>query len=104
METQKALARGERLVASLNQPQFVPWPVEDQVMIIFAATQGYADDIPVADVPRFNASLLAQLKRDNPEIGLEIATSKDLSGETEAALRGAIEVFKESWSTDAGIE
>ena len=40
-ETQRALARGERLVDALNQPQFVPWPVQDQVMIIFAATQGY---------------------------------------------------------------
>ncbi len=40
-ETQKALARGERLVETLNQPQYAPWPVEDQVEIIFAATQGY---------------------------------------------------------------
>ncbi len=102
-DTQKSLARGERLVASLNQPQFVPWPVEDQVMIIFAATQGYADDVPVADIPRFNASLLDHLKREAPQVGVEIVTSKDLSPETEAVLRAAIKDFRASWSTDAGL-
>jgi F-type H+-transporting ATPase subunit alpha len=96
-ETQKALARGERLVASLNQPQFVPWPVQDQVMIIFAATQGYADDVPVADIPQFNAGLLAFLNHQHPEIGADIASSKDLRPETEEKLRAAITSFKESW-------
>jgi F-type H+-transporting ATPase subunit alpha len=96
-ETQRALARGERLVAALNQPQFVPWPVQDQVMIIFAATQGYADDVAVADIPRFNASLLEHLKREHPEIGTEIVQSGDLDSETEAKLRQAIEDFKRGW-------
>jgi F-type H+-transporting ATPase subunit alpha len=99
-ETQKSLARGERLVASLNQPQFVPWPVEDQVMIIFAATQGFADDIPVAQVSRFNASLRDFLHREHPDIGAEITTSKDLTPETEAMLRSAVGAFKMTWSAD----
>jgi F-type H+-transporting ATPase subunit alpha len=99
-ETQKSLARGERLVASLNQPQFVPWPVEDQVMIIFAATQGFADDIPVAQVSRFNASLSDFLHREHPDIGAEITTSKDLTPETEAMLRSAVGAFKMTWSAD----
>jgi len=96
-ETQRALARGERLVASLNQPQFVPWPVQDQVMIIFSATQGYADDVPVAEIPRFNADLRSYLNTQYPEIGAEIASTKDLSPETEAKLRAAISAFKETW-------
>jgi F-type H+-transporting ATPase subunit alpha len=99
-ETQKSLARGERLVASLNQPQFVPWPVEDQVMIIFAATQGFADDIPVAQVSRFNASLSDFLHREHPDIGAGITTSKDLTPETEAMLRSAVGAFKMTWSAD----
>jgi F-type H+-transporting ATPase subunit alpha len=99
-ETQKSLARGERLVASLNQPQYVPWPVEEQVMIIFAATKGYADDVPVAEISRFNASLRDYLGQQHPEIGAEIASSKDLAPETEAKLRSAIAAFKEMWSVD----
>ena len=101
-ETQKSLARGERLVATLNQPQFAPWSVDDQVMIIFAATQGFADGVPVAQVSRFNAALRDSLSRDHPEIGVEIAASKDLTPETEAKLRGAIDAFKKTWSSTEG--
>jgi F-type H+-transporting ATPase subunit alpha len=101
-ETQKSLARGERLVAALNQPQFEPWPVQDQVMIIFAATQGYADDVPVAKISEFNGMLREQLGKYHPEIGAEIATSKDLSAETEAKLRAALEEFKEVWNASEG--
>src|SRR6478672_4840676 len=53
--TQRQLARGQRLVATLNQPQYAPWPLEEQVTAIWAATNGYLDDIPVAQVPRFHA-------------------------------------------------
>jgi len=102
-ETQKALARGERLVASLNQPQYVPWPVQEQVMIIFAATKGYADDVPVQDISRFNADLRDFLGQQHPEIGQDIAKSKDLTAETEVKLRGAIETFKEMWSADKDL-
>ncbi len=99
-ETQHALARGERLVASLNQPQFVPWPVQDQVMVIFSATQGYADDIPVADISRFNGELRNYLNQQYPEIGADIVSTKDLGAGTEAKLRSAIVGFKDSWTGD----
>ncbi|NLE11106.1 MAG: F0F1 ATP synthase subunit alpha [Actinobacteria bacterium] len=102
-ETQKTLARGERLVESLNQPQYVPWPVQDQVMVIYAATKGFADDVQVADIPHFNASLREHLNASYPEIGEEIAKTKDLNAETEEKLRGAIESFKELWSVDKVI-
>lgn len=102
-ETQKSLARGERLVATLNQPQYVPWPIEEQVMIIFAATQGYADDVPVPEVSQFNESLRQYLRQQHPDIGAEIAATKDLDAETEAKLRSAIEAFKELWSIDKEI-
>ena len=103
-ETQRALARGERLVETLNQPQFVPWPVQDQVQIIFAATQGYLDDIPVAQVSRFNGLLRDYLSKHHPEIGDKIAETKDLSSETEGYLRTAVETFKETWKDSVGRE
>jgi F-type H+-transporting ATPase subunit alpha len=99
-ETQKALARGERLVESLNQPQFVPWPVQDQVMIIFAATQGYTDDIPVAQVAEFETALRGYLNQEHPEIGADVAATKDLSADTETKLRSAIAGFKQTWLAD----
>ena len=99
-DTQKSLARGERLVASLNQPQYVPWPVQDQVMIIYAATKGFADDVPVPKISEFNTALREYLNASHPEIGAEIAASKDLGPETEARLRAAIAEFKEMWSVD----
>src|SRR6059036_718215 len=55
--TQSTLARGERMVALLNQPQYEPWPVEEQVAAIYAGVNGYLDDIPVAQVPRFQGEL-----------------------------------------------
>ena len=45
--TQRTLARGERMVATLNQPQYSPWPLEEQVVAIFAGIHGYLDDVPV---------------------------------------------------------
>jgi len=72
-------------------------------MIIFAATQGYADDIQVADISRFNAALREYLAQQAPEIGADIAATKDLSPETEAKLRTAIDKFREIWSADESI-
>jgi F-type H+-transporting ATPase subunit alpha len=102
-ETQRSIARGERLVATLNQPQYVPWPVQEQVMIIYAATKGYADDIPVPMISAFNSELRDFLAQQHPEIGADIAKTKDLGAENEAVLRQAIEGFKEMWIADKGL-
>ncbi|GAB4247825.1 MAG: F0F1 ATP synthase subunit alpha [Thermoleophilia bacterium] len=96
-ETQRTLARGERLVESLNQPQYQPWPVEDQVMIIFSATGGYLDDIDVEEVSEFNEGLRDYLRSEHPEIGQTIRETKDLTDETAERLRKAIEAYKESF-------
>ena len=93
-ETQKTLARGERLVASLNQPQYAPWPVEDQVIVVFSATQGYLDDLPVAQVSDFNNGLREFVRSQFAQIGDKIRTEKDLSDETTAALHEALRQFK----------
>ena len=60
--TQQQLNRGERLVATLNQPQYSPWPVEEQVVAIWAATNGHLDKVPVAEVQRFLSELITQLR------------------------------------------
>src|SRR6187399_3274571 len=62
--TQKILGRGERLVALLNQPQYDPWPVEEEVAAVYAGVNGYLDEIPVADVPRYLEELREQLRAE----------------------------------------
>ena len=98
-ETQKSITRGERLVATLNQPQFAPWSVQDQVMIIYSATQGYIDDIPVADVKEFNDKLLDYLNKHYPEVGNEIVTTKSMGDEAESKFKTALREFKEMWAS-----
>jgi F-type H+-transporting ATPase subunit alpha len=97
-ETMKSLSRGERLVAVLNQPQYKPWPVEDQVMVLFAATQGYLDDVDVARVPEFDQALLDFLKAQYAEIGKVIAATKDLPDELSQQLHEAVQAFKADYS------
>ena len=73
----QALARGARLVASLNQPAFQPWPVEEQVAIIFAASRGYLDAADPSDIPRVNEEIRSAL-RDEGTILTEIRETQDL--------------------------
>jgi F-type H+-transporting ATPase subunit alpha len=91
--TQDTLNRGEKLVATLNQPQYRPWPVEEQVTAIYAGVQGYLDDIPTPDVARFQEELREQLRTEGSILN-EIRETKDLSDEAEKKLAGEIERFK----------
>ncbi|MBM3634296.1 MAG: F0F1 ATP synthase subunit alpha [Actinobacteria bacterium] len=75
--TQQTLARGARLVASLNQPAFQPWPVEEQVAIIFAASRGYLDAVEPSEIPRVNEEIRSAL-RDEGTILAEIRDTQDL--------------------------
>jgi F-type H+-transporting ATPase subunit alpha len=97
--TQQALARGERLVATLNQPQYDPWPVEEQVAAIWAGVNGYLDDIPVAQVPRFHDELREYLRTEG-SILEAIRDTKDLSDETVDKLRAEVEKFKQSFNVE----
>jgi F-type H+-transporting ATPase subunit alpha len=78
--TQQTLARGERMVATLNQPQYEPWPVEEQVVAIFAGINGYLDGIPVSEVPRFHDEVRERLRSEGT-IYAEIREKKELSDE-----------------------
>jgi len=98
--TQATLARGERMVATLNQPQYQPWPTEEQVAAIFAGVQGLLDDVPVEDVPRFQDELREHLRAEKT-IYEEIRASGDLPDELAERLAKEIERFKERFSSSA---
>ncbi|HEY7706934.1 MAG TPA: F0F1 ATP synthase subunit alpha, partial [Gaiellaceae bacterium] len=98
--TQRTLARGERMVATLNQPQYQPWPMEEQVVAIFAAINGYLDGIEVADVPRFQDELREHL-RSEETIYAEIREKKDLPDDLADKLRAELDRFKDVFGGSA---
>ncbi len=95
--TQQLLARGARLTELLKQPQFKPVAVEDQVIAIFAGTNGYLDKLPVNKVGAFESRLLADIHVRAPEIVAAIRTDKQIKPETEAKLRAFIDDFAKSF-------
>jgi F-type H+-transporting ATPase subunit alpha len=95
--TQAALGRGERMVATLNQPQYDPWPTEEQVVALYAGINGYLDDIPVDDIPRFQDELREYMRTDKTILG-EIRESGDIADDVEKQLVEAIERFKETFA------
>jgi F-type H+-transporting ATPase subunit alpha len=97
--TQATLARGERMVATLNQPQYDPWPVEEQVVAIFGGINGFLDDVPATQVPRFQEELREHLRAEGSIYG-EIRDKKALDEELEEKIRGAIEHFKKSFNIE----
>jgi len=95
--TQAILGRGERMVATLNQPQYQPWPMEEQVVAIFAGVQGLLDDIPVIDVPRFQDEVREHLRAEGT-VYKEIRETGDLPDELAERLTKEIERFKERFA------
>jgi len=94
--TKAQLDRGARIVEVLKQPQYAPMPVEEQVMAIYAATNGHIDDIAVDRVQAWEKDLLAFMRKSWPQVGQAIMKEKVLSKETEAALKQGIEAFRKT--------
>jgi F-type H+-transporting ATPase subunit alpha len=92
--TQKQLSRGARIVEILKQPQYRPMPVEQQVMIIFAVTNGYVDDVEVGAIRAWEKAFHDYMAAQHPAIAEEIRTKKALSDDLTARLRQAIDQFK----------
>lgn len=92
-DTKSRLARGERIVEILKQPNSSPLEVEKQVMIIYAVNNGYLTEIKLDDISRFEAEFYRYMDEAHPEVGNAIKTSKELSSETEEALKKALETF-----------
>jgi F-type H+/Na+-transporting ATPase subunit alpha len=101
--TQSALNRGEKMVATLNQPQYQPWPMEEQVVALYAGVNGYLDDIPTEDVPRFNEELREHLRAEGG-VFKGIRESGDLSEDAEATLKDEIEKVKKRFQTTSEQE
>jgi F-type H+-transporting ATPase subunit alpha len=92
--TQKQLDRGARLVELLKQPQFKPLPVEQEVMVIYAGTQGHLDDIPVSRLGEFQTAFLKYVDTSVASLKTGLAEKKELTAEFEAQLKQALSDFK----------
>jgi F-type H+/Na+-transporting ATPase subunit alpha len=96
------LDRGERLVELLKQPQYSPFPVERQVVSIWAGTEGYLDDVPVDDIGRFEQEFLDFVHRNRKGIYDAIRETGQLSDDTLSALKDAVGEFKKGFETGSG--
>jgi F-type H+/Na+-transporting ATPase subunit alpha len=96
------LDRGARLVELLKQPQYSPFPVERQVVSVWAGTEGYLDDVPVEDVRRFETDFLDDLARTRPGIYDAIRETGVLSDDTVVALKDAIGQFRATFEKSDG--
>jgi len=96
--TQRLLARGARLTEVLKQPQFKPYPVEEQVVSIFAGVRGYLDKVAVADVTRFEQQLLAEIKSKAQDILAEIRDKRELTQGTEDKLKKFLDGFAQKFA------
>jgi F-type H+-transporting ATPase subunit alpha len=98
--TQQTLARGERLTAILRQDEHDPMPVEMQVVVIFAASNGYLDEVEAENVPDWERQFRDYMRDSHGEILDSIREEKQLSAETEQSLREAIEHFNENYEPE----
>jgi F-type H+-transporting ATPase subunit alpha len=103
VETQRTLARGERLVATLNQDERSPLATEDQVVQVFAATNGFLDRILTERVPEFLDGLVQRLHSEHSDL-LEKISGGDWSDETQEALRGGVSDFADDFGYDLDEE
>ncbi|HKR20452.1 MAG TPA: F0F1 ATP synthase subunit alpha [Stellaceae bacterium] len=96
--TQRLLARGARLTELLKQPQFKPVPVEEQVVSIFAGTRGYLDKVEIADVTRFEAQMLGELRAKAPKVLASIRDKRELAQDTEKELVAFLDGFAKAFA------
>jgi len=96
--TRAQLERGQRITEVLKQPQYVPMSLDKQVAILYAAINGYLDDVPVDKVITFEVSFHRFMEANHPEIGKTINKEKEIPEKTEEALKKAIAEFKKGMS------
>ncbi|MGG7307294.1 F0F1 ATP synthase subunit alpha [Curtobacterium sp. AB451] len=99
--SRRQLERGARLTELLKQPQYSPYPVEEQVVSIWAGTNGKLDEVPVADVLRFESELLDHLRR-NSDVLTTLRETNQLSDDTVAEMTKQIDEFSKSFQTSDG--
>ncbi|MER7361498.1 F0F1 ATP synthase subunit alpha [Nonomuraea wenchangensis] len=96
------LERGQRLVELLKQPQYSPFPVERQVVSVWAGTTGELDEVPVEDIRRFEAEFLDYLQSSRKGVFDSIRETKDMGDDTVTSLKDAITEFKKGFTTSSG--
>jgi len=102
-DTQRTLARGNRLVATLNQGEREPIPAAEQVAVIYAATNGYIDRVSVERVPEFHEQLIGRLRAEASDL-LEALSGGDWSDETQSRLDGLVREFADDFGYDLDEE
>lgn len=93
--TQHILNRGKRMIEILKQGQYVPMPVEKQVLILYAGVNGYLDDIQVSDCQMFEEEFLEFMEQKHPAVEQQLAEQKEITNIIDANLRSCIQEFKE---------
>jgi F-type H+-transporting ATPase subunit alpha len=97
-KTQAQIDRGKRIVELFKQPQYSPIPVEIQVAVIWAAQNGYVDDVPVARIKEFQARLTDFLTTHKPDLLRKIDREKTISDALKAELKTSTDQFKQGWN------
>jgi F-type H+-transporting ATPase subunit alpha len=95
--TQQQLGRGQRMQEILKQPQYSPMSLSDQVIVLFAGTNGYADQVPVGSMAQWQTDLLKYMESSHPEIGRDIVEKKMITDSTRANMAKALDAFRHSW-------
>jgi F-type H+-transporting ATPase subunit alpha len=95
--TQQQLGRGQRMQEILKQPQYSPMVLPDQVTVMFAGTNGYADGIPVEKMAQWQADLLKFMDSSYPDVGKDIEEKKAITDSNRANLTKALDAFLHSW-------
>jgi F-type H+-transporting ATPase subunit alpha len=95
--TLQQIERGKRMVELLKQDQYVPLPVEEQILVLFAGTQGYLDDIPVESVKKFEAEFLRFIRDRKEDLKKELAEKKEIDEDLRGKITQAVEEFKKGF-------
>ena len=95
--TQQQLGRGQRMQEILKQPQYQPSELVDQVIVLFAGTNGFADGVALDKMGRGEAKLIRFITTSYPEVGKDIIMKKAISDDNRAALIKALEAFRTGW-------
>ncbi|HHH11915.1 MAG TPA: F0F1 ATP synthase subunit alpha, partial [Sorangium sp.] len=96
-KTRAQLERGARLVEMLKQDQYVPLSIEKQVLVIYAATQGFVDDLPIDSLGRYEQELYSFVNTKFPDLLGNIGTAGSLSDDIKAQLQTALEAFGDTF-------
>lgn len=95
--TQQQLGRGQRMQEILKQPQYQPMSLENQVIVLFAGTSGFADGVPLEKMAQWQADVIRYMESSHPELGKEVVAKKSISDEARAGLMKALDAFRAGW-------